>query len=455
MRANVIMPQMGESIAEGTVTKWLKKVGDSVKRDEPLFEISTDKVDSEIPAASAGVLVEILVPEGQTVAVNTVVAVLETDAAAPGARPAPATEAKAPAPPPRPTPPPEPKPQAAPPKPAPAPPPAPAPAPRPAPPPPPAPAPPAAAPGGEPVRSSPLVKRMAKENQIDLAQIPGTGRGGRVSKDDVLRYLDTKDAAPAMAHAPSPAATVTLPAIGPPPSAPATAAAGAVEVLPMSVMRRSISEHMVLSRRTSAHVTTVFEMDMTPIVKMRDATKDDFGKRNATKLTFMPFIFKALVGAMREFPLMNASVQGTDILLRKEINLGMAVAIPDGLIVPVLKRADEMSLVGLARKANDLAERARTRKLLPDEVKDGTFTVTNPGIYGGLFGTPIINQPQVAILGVGGIHKRPVVIDDAIAIRSMCHFALSFDHRFIDGASADKFMASFKTRIEAWSESPI
>jgi 2-oxoglutarate dehydrogenase E2 component (dihydrolipoamide succinyltransferase) len=426
-KVDVIMPQMGESIAEGTITRWIKKVGDAVERDEPIFEISTDKVDAEIPAPSAGVLAEIKVAEGETVEVDTVVAVLETDAAAAAeAAPAEAPAAEAPA---AETPAAEAEPEPA----------APAPASAPA-----APAAPVAAPAGAEVvsleelrrtRSSPVVRKIAAEHRIDIRQVQGSGIQGRVTKKDILAFVEAGGAAAAPAAAPpAPAAYVGVP--------------GKRET--MSVMRQKIAEHMIVSRRTSAHVTTVFEVDLDNVAKQRAEKGAEFQARNGVKLTYTPIIAAAAVESLRDFPVVNASMDGNEVVYHQHVNLGVAVALEWGLIVPVVKGADEKNLVGLARSITDVAERARTKKLQPDEVQGGTFTITNPGIYGGLFGTPIINQPQVAILGVGGIEKRPVVINDAIAIHTMCYLALSFDHRLIDGAVADQFMANLKQRLETF-----
>ena len=469
MSTEVVMPQMGESIAEGTITKWLKKVGERVERDEPLFEISTDKVDAEIPSPAAGTLTEVRYKEGDTVEVNTVVAVLDGGQAAATAE-APA-KAEAPAPPPAaPAPPPPPQ-QAAPPPP---PPPAPAPPPpappvqaKPAPPPPPPPPPPAAeksdgsAATVEDLRrtkSSPLVRKIAQEHNVDISQLEGTGLSGRVTKNDILSYIESgSTAAPAKA----PAERVTAPAPSPAPAPPQEIAAPPPprpqvgdRVEAMSVMRKKIAEHMVLSRRTSVHVTTVYEIDMTRIARLRNKHRDAFYERTGTKLTFMPFIFEAVNKGLRKFPIFNAQVSGEQIIYKQDINLGMAVALDWGLIVPVIKRADDLSISGLARAANDLADRARTKQLKPDEVTGGTFTITNPGVFGGLFGTPIINQPQLAILGVGKIEKRAKVMttpdgDDFIGIRWMAYFALSFDHRVIDGADAERFLAFVKEQLEA------
>jgi len=441
MSTEVVMPQMGESIAEGTITKWLKKVGERVERDEPLFEISTDKVDAEIPSPGAGTLTEIRFQEGDTVEVNTVVAVLDGDGTAPSVQsvsePAPKVE---PPPPPveaKPTPPPAAAPAA----------------------PPPAPKP-AAEATVEDLRrtkSSPLVRKIAQEHGVDISQLEGTGVSGRVTKNDILSFIEsgtsTAPAAPArQPEAPRAPQAQPAPAeiVAPPPPRPQMGD----RVEQMSVMRKKIAEHMVLSRRTSAHVTTVYEIDMTRVAKLREQHRDSFYERTGTKLTFMPFIFEAVNKALRKFPIFNAQVSGEQIIYKQDINLGMAVALDWGLIVPVIKRADDLSISGLARAANDLADRARTKQLKPDEVTGGTFTITNPGVFGGLFGTPIINQPQLAILGVGKIEKRAKVMtsadgDDFLAIRWMAYFALSFDHRVIDGADAERFLAFVKEQLES------
>jgi pyruvate dehydrogenase E2 component (dihydrolipoamide acetyltransferase) len=465
MSTEVVMPQMGESIAEGTITKWLKKVGERVERDEPLFEISTDKVDAEIPSPAAGTLTEVRFKEGDTVEVNTVVAVLDGEqASATAAAPA---KAEAPAPPPpAPAPPPPPPPQHAAPPPPPPPPPVQA---KPAPPPSPAPPPPPAPPVAEKrdgsaataeelrrTKSSPLVRKIAQEHNVDISQLEGTGLSGRVTKNDILSYIESgTTAAPAQPPAervatPAPAPAPQQEIVAPPPPRPQLGD----RVEQMSVMRKKIAEHMVLSRRTSAHVTTVYEIDMTRIARLRDQHRDAFYERTGTKLTFMPFIFEAVNKGLRKFPIFNAQVNGEQIIYKQDINLGMAVALDWGLIVPVIKRADDLSISGLARAANDLADRARTKQLKPDEVTGGTFTITNPGVFGGLFGTPIINQPQLAILGVGKIEKRAKVMttpdgDDFIGIRWMAYFALSFDHRVIDGADAERFLAFVKEQLEA------
>ncbi|HZI86426.1 MAG TPA: dihydrolipoamide acetyltransferase family protein [Pyrinomonadaceae bacterium] len=471
MSTEVVMPQMGESIAEGTITKWLKKVGDRVERDEPLFEISTDKVDAEIPSPAAGTLTEVRFQEGDTVEVNKVVAVLDGGGAAASESTPPATVAEAP------------KPEAAAPTPstppAPTTPPAPPPAPTRAAAPQPEPSRPAAqaaaadspsaqskaAPTPAPTpgngsstktaeelrktKSSPLVRKIAQEHGVDIAKLDGTGLSGRVTKNDILSFIESGAPAPARAAAPA----APAPAYEPAP-APAIKPGDGDRVESMTVMRKKIAEHMVQSRRTSAHVTSVYEIDMTAVAKLRDKNKDSFLERTGTKLTFMPFIFQAVNKALRKFPIFNAQVSGDQIIYKRDINLGMAVALDWGLIVPVIKRADDLSISGLARAANDLADRARTKQLKPDEVAGGTFTITNPGVFGGLFGTPIINQPQLAILGVGKIEKRAKVItsadgDDYIGIRWMAYFALSFDHRVIDGADAERFLAYLKEVLES------
>ncbi|HKV46487.1 MAG TPA: dihydrolipoamide acetyltransferase family protein [Candidatus Acidoferrales bacterium] len=457
MAVDVIMPQMGESIHEGTITKWLKKPGEKIERDEPLFEISTDKVDAEIPAPAAGVLKEIKVNAGQTVPVQTIVATIDAVGSATAAPPAPAPA----------------KPEAA--KPA-------------------APAasksatttapaspgapPSASASSGEKVRSSPLVRRIARENNIDLAQVPGTAAGGRVSKDDILAAVGNGGAAAPAAQAPRQAPPAAPPSYAPPPARqaappppppPATGGQasalletavprerlyfGNYEVQPMSTMRQKIAEHMVLSKRVSPHVYSVEEVDVTTIANLRAKTKVKFEQEVGTKLTFMPFFIRAAVDALRAYPTVNASVDGTNVVLHKECNIGIAVALDWGLIVPVIKNAEEKNFIGLARTTNDLAERARAKKLKPEEVAESTFSITNPGVFGGLFGLPVINQPNVAILGLGAIEKRPVVIDDAIAVRSMVYLTISYDHRAVDGAVAHQFMAKIRHVLESWTES--
>jgi pyruvate dehydrogenase E2 component (dihydrolipoamide acetyltransferase) len=418
MAVDVIMPQMGESIFEGTITRWLKKPGDRVERDEPLFEISTDKVDAEIPAPSAGVLKEIKVTEGQTVPIQTVVAVIDAGGAAAGA-PAPTP----PAPPPAPEKAAAPKAAAAPPAPA-------------APAPPPAPAaasaapvapPPKAGGNGQKIRSSPLVRKIAKEHNVDLASMEGSGAGGRISKKDILAAVENA----------VPRERIYF---------------GNYEAQPMSVMRQRIAEHMVASKRVSPHVYSIDEADMTKIAKIRERSKAAFEAKYGTKLTFMPFFVRACVEALRAFPTVNASADAATVVLHREINVGIAVALDWGLIVPVLKNAEEKNFLGLARGMNDLAERARAKKLKPEEVQEGTFSITNPGVYGGLMGLPVINQPNVAILGIGAIQKRPMVIDDAIAVRSMVYLTLSYDHRVVDGAVAHQFVGKVKAYLEGWSE---
>ncbi|MBI2835283.1 MAG: 2-oxo acid dehydrogenase subunit E2 [Acidobacteria bacterium] len=469
MATNVVMPQMGESIAEGTIVRWIKKVGDNITRDEPLFEISTDKVDAEIPSPAAGVLSEIRAKEGETVPVDSVVAVIAQPgeaAAQPGAPSA--TPAAVPPPPAASTARAGERPATTPSE--------------------------AATPvetavrepaaaereeeeeeeeegcgrgreaagveapaGREPApavpreptkeelrrqKSSPLVRRIAREHDIDISQIRGTGIGGRVTKDDILGYIDKSGAAPL------PVPAQARPAA---PSGPAHAErpGDRVDIVRMSVMRKKIAEHMVLSRRTSAHVHSVFEVDFTRVARVREAKKSEF-ERAGVKLTYLSFIARAAVEALRAFPLVNASLDGDNIVYKKAINLGIAVALDWGLIVPVIKNADEKNVLGLSRAIADLAERARTKQLKPEDVQGGTFTITNPGVFGALFGMPIINQPQVAILGVGAVEKRPVVIEDAIAIRQRAYLTLGYDHRLIDGAVADQFMSHLKTQIESF-----
>jgi pyruvate dehydrogenase E2 component (dihydrolipoamide acetyltransferase) len=464
---DVVMPQMGESIVEGTLTKWLKKPGDHVDRDEPLFEISTDKVDTEIPSPTAGVLKEVLVEEGKTVAISTVVGRIEEGAGNGASAPTPtAAKAAAAATPAQPTP-----------KPAPAPPAAKAPAapvreplpepvshsagPYPIPVEEPAPAIEAESPAGP---LSPLVRKMAREYGIDLRQVKGTGGGGRITKQDLEAYMSAQGARTmAQASAPSPTAVATTAPSTPTvytPSAPAAqspaimprAEAPRARVEPMSVMRQRIAEHMVMSKRISAHVTTVHKTDMTKIAKMRERNKAEFQARYGYSLTFLPFVAKAAAEAIRHYPIVNASIEGSNIIYHNEINLGIAVALENGLIVPVIRAADEKNVVGLQRAIVDLSTRARSRQLKPDEVQGGTFSITNFGSFGSVFATPVINQPQVAILGVGAVEKTPVVVDDAIAIRSIAYLALTFDHRLIDGALADQFTGKVKSILENWSE---
>ncbi len=424
--SDVVMPQMGESIAEGTIVRWIKKVGDRIDRDEPLFEISTDKVDAEIPSPSAGVLVEIRAKEGETVPVNSVVAVIGEAGAAVAATPM--IEALAAAPPD----------------------PAPAPAERSGPAAVPAPAvslvsaPSPAAPAESAValprqRTSPLVRKIAKEHSLDLARVSGTGLGGRVTKDDILGYMEQGER-PAQPAAP---AAVPIPAA----HAPAFKAGENVEVVAMSVMRRKIAEHMVFSRRTSAHVHSVFEVDYTRVAKLRETHRADY-ERQGVKLTYMSFLMKATVDALKAVPIVNSSLDGDNIVYKKDINLGIAVALDWGLIVPVIKHAEEKNMLGLSRAIQDLAARARSKQLKPDDVQGGTFTITNPGVFGALFGMPIISQPQVAIMGVGNIEKRVAVMEDAIAIRTKGYLSLGYDHRLIDGAVADEFMSHVKKALE-------
>jgi len=447
MAVDVIMPQMGESIFEGTITKWLKKAGDKIERDEPLFEISTDKVDAEIPSPSAGILKEIKVTEGQTVPIQTIVAIIDAD----GAGAASAAPAKPEASKPAPSAPVAAKPSA------------------PSAPPVSAPSTPPVSASGDRVRSSPLVRKIARENNIDVAQVPGTGAGGRVSKQDILGAVESgtgSGARPSSAAPPPVHATPARASAPPPATGGASASAvlenavprekmyfGHYEVQPMSVMRQRIAEHMVLSKHVSPHVYSVDEADVTGIATLRAKMKGKFEEASGTKLTFMPFFVRAAVEALRAFPTVNSSVDGTNIILHKECNIGIAVALDWGLIVPVIKNAEEKNFLGIARSMNDLAERARSKKLKPEEVAEGTFAITNPGVFGGLFGLPVINQPNVAILGLGTIEKRPVVIEDAIAIRSMVYLTLSYDHRVVDGAVAHQFMAKLKHTLENWTES--
>jgi pyruvate dehydrogenase E2 component (dihydrolipoamide acetyltransferase) len=428
---DVVMPQMGESIFEGTITKWLKKVGDSVQRDEPLFEISTDKVDAEIPAPASGTLSDIRVPAGTTVQINTVVAVIGGSAAsgAPAAAPpaastaAPITTAASAAAASAPT------------------------------------STPAAATHGERLRSSPLVRKIAKENQLDLRQVAGTGTSGRITKTDVLQFLEKGGAAKpaAAASVPAPSAAAGLAPAAPKAAAPVAPSVTPGELVPMSRMRSIIAQRMVDSKRTSAHVHTVFKVDMTRIVKLREREKSKYEQRNGVKLTYMPFITKAVVATLRKLPIINASMEGDAIRYHQNVNVGIAVALDWGLIVPVIKQAEDKSFLGIARAIADLAERARTKKLKPDEVGSGTITITNPGIFGEQFGTPIINQPESAILGVGGLFKEPTVLtdkdgNDSIAIRHIIRLTLGFDHRIIDGADAGRFMSELKKYLENWSD---
>ncbi len=444
-RVDVIMPQMGESIAEGTVSRWLKQVGDEIKRDEPILEISTDKVDAEIPSPSDGILAEIRVSEGETVEVQTVIAILETDKDA--AVSAAAAPAAAPEPPPEPV---DAQPAAAaPPSPAAV-----------------AAAPPAGKGDGAPQtieerlrqRSTPLVRKIAAEHQLDISQIPGTGYAGRVTKKDILSFIESGAAAPALPDSPAPPAPAAAPRAGDVVH-PTVEAWPGDRVEPMSRIRKLTADHMIMSRRTSAHVTSFYEIDFTAIARIRQAKKQDFGNRGA-KLTYMAFIVKAVADNLRKHPVLNASVSGDRIIYRKPINIGMAVALDWGLIVPVMRNADELSMLGIAKSIVDLSERARTKRLNPDEVQHGTFTITNPGVFGSYIGTPIINQPQVGILGVGAIEKRPKVMtledgQDVLAIRTMSMFSVAYDHRIVDGADADRFMADLKADLENFPEEAL
>ena len=444
-RIDVVMPQMGESIAEGTLSKWLKKVGDPVKRDEPIFEISTDKVDAEIPAPSGGILAEILVTEGQTVPVQTLVARLETDvnATVSAAAPAPAPVAAAAAPaggPPRqentsPAAPVSHQSAAT-------------------------PTTPAQSNGGSNsfedrlrTKSSPLVRRMAADAGVELSSLQGSGIAGRVTKKDLVDFLESGAARTAPSKAPMAASAPTA-------HGPAAEAWPGDKVEPMSKMRALISDHMVMSKHTSAHVNSFFEVDFTRIARIRAKQRAEFEKTTGEKLTFLPFIIKAVSDGLRAFPVLNAAVGNREVIYRKPINIGIAVALDWGLIVPVIKNADNLSLTGLTRTLNDLANRARMKKLDPREVQDGTFTITNPGVFGSLMGTPIINQPQVGILCIGAIEKRPKVIagsdgEDTIAIRTCAYLSLSFDHRIVDGADADKFMSLVKKTLETFPETVL
>lgn len=422
MASNVILPKIGESIFEGTITKWLAKEGDFVKKDEPLFEISTDKVDTEIPSPSTGVLTKIIYKEGQLVPINTVIAEIDetkTTGQSVAAKP---VERKVEAPVEKPKP--------------------------------------VAVqandkPKTERVMASPLVRKMAKEEGVDISQISGTGWKGRITKQDVEQHMGKqKDEQPAVGRAetvPTKKIEPCIPKYEPSVSIPVEAH-GPVDVVPMSAMRKKISDHMVLSRRISAHVTTIWEVDVTNLVKLREKEKDSFERVHEINLTFTAFFAVAAINAIKEYPIINSSVdpEGDKIVYKKYINIGIAVALPDGLIVPVIKNADEKSFLGICKAVNDLATRARSKKLTLDDVQGGTFTITNPGIFGCLFGTPIINQPQVAIMGVGEISKRPVVRNDAIAIADIVNLTLSFDHRIIDGAVADQFMAQVKKNLQNW-----
>ncbi len=473
MATDVIMPQMGESIAEGTITTWLKKVGDTVERDEPLFEISTDKVDAEIPSPAAGVLLEIKAEAGMTVPINEVVAVIGEAGESVGdggseSKPEPKEEPK------------EEAPAAA------------APAPE---------AAPASAPSSAPVetseaskkvKSSPVVRKIANEHDVDISQISGSGIGGRVTKQDIMAHIESggasRPSAPAQAS-PAPSAPAQSPtpraqapmvpvqapqgqtlalsseaaggggniydALAPVPDAYRARVYEGDRVEPMSNMRAKIAEHMTISKRVSPHVLTVFDVDFSRVADLRKKYKGAWAERHEVNLTYTAFILKAAVDAIKSFPVVNASIDGNNVIYHQSVNLGMAVALDWGLIVPVIHRADELNLLGLARKINDLGERARSRKLMPQEVAGGTVTVTNPGIYGPMLNFPVINQPQVAVMGVGAVEKRPVVVDDALAIRTRCYMSLSFDHRLIDGAVADQYMARVKKSIEEFDENEL
>ncbi len=447
---DIVMPQMGESIVEGTLTKWLKKKGDRIERDEPLFEISTDKVDTEIPSPAAGVLGDVLVAEGTTVGIGTVVGRIEDGAASP-APPSPtevgpsaaAAEAQPTAPPPTVH---EPVAESAGPYPIPVPEPEPA----------------VAESASGPL--SPLVRKMAREYNIDLKQVKGSGAGGRITKQDVESYMSAQGARTISQVSQPPAAPAPVappPAAAPPPPVArpvetpiASGGAPHTRIEPMTTMRQRIAEHMVMSKRTSAHVTTVHRVDMTRVAKARDRAKAEFQARHGFSLTYLSFVTRATAEALRAFPIVNASIDGTNIIYHNDINIGIAVALDggNGLIVPVIRNADEKNVTGLQRAIVDLSTRARSRQLKPDEVQSGTFSITNFGSFGSIFATPVINQPQVAILGVGAVEKVPVVIDDAIAIRSQAFLALTFDHRLIDGALADQFTAKVKSILEKWSE---
>jgi pyruvate dehydrogenase E2 component (dihydrolipoamide acetyltransferase) len=444
MPTDIIMPQMGESIVEGTITKWLKKPGDKVQRDEPLFEISTDKVDAEIPAPASGVLQEIKVAEGTTVGVNTVVGTIAVDgeAAATKSAAAPAKAAPVPATPPK---------EEA----------------KPAPPPPPAPASSAQDEEVEEARSSPLVRKIAREHGISLSQVPGTGLSGRITKQDIMQFIENQGSTPgrvgtaasavpralseAKGSAPEPAPAA------PAPPRPATPAPYPGDLVPMSNMRKLIAKHMIESRRTSAHVHCMYEVDLTRIVNLRNKLKSGFEQRHGARLTFMPFFVRAAIIAIQQWPIVNANIEGENIRYHRQINMGIAVALDWGLIVPVLKNAGDLNFLGLQRGITDLGERARNKKLKPEDVEGSTFTITNPGQFGAVFGLPIINQPNSAIMGVGGIMKQPMVVtdkdgNDSIAIRSVVHLTLGYDHRLVDGAVADQFMAQVKKNLETWSE---
>jgi pyruvate dehydrogenase E2 component (dihydrolipoamide acetyltransferase) len=441
MPTDIVMPQMGESIVEGTITKWLKKPGDKIQRDEPLFEISTDKVDAEIPAPASGVLQDIKVSEGTTVQVNTVVGTIASDGEGAVAKPAPEKKTAPPAAPAKVQ---APAPQAN--------------------------GTPATAPSAAPAatrleedehaRSSPLVRKIAREHNVDLSQVEGSGLGGRITKQDILAFIESGGGGAGVSPAqPSEDARhpTTTAASAPAPAPAPRPAEIPGDLVPMSRMRQLIAKHMIESRRTSAHVHAMFEVDLTRIVSIRNKQKAAFEQRNGARLTFMPFFVRAAIIGLQQFPIVNASTEGDNIRYHRHVNVGIAVALDWGLIVPVLKNADELNFLGLQRGITDLGERARNKKLKPEEVEGSTFTVTNPGQFGAVFGLPIINQPNSAIMGVGGITKTPLVVtdkdgNDSIAIRSVVHLTLGYDHRLIDGAVADQFMAFVKKTLEGWSE---
>ncbi len=434
MPTDIIMPQMGESIVEGTITKWLKKPGDKVQRDEPLFEISTDKVDAEIPAPASGVLQEIKVSEGSTVGVNTVVGTISVDGEAAVAPAKAAPAASAPVPEAKPPEKKEEKKAAS----------APAPI---------ASATPAQQPaedGAKEARSSPLVRKIAREHGVNLSQVSGTGLGGRITKQDIMAFIERPASSPAAA---------AEPASQPAPAAvrPSAPAAYPGDLVPMTNMRKIIAQRMIESRRTSAHVHCMYEVDFTRIVTLRAKQKNAFEQRHGVRLTFMPFFVRAAIIALQQWPILNATLEGDNIRYHRQINVGIAVALDWGLIVPVLKNAGDLNFLGLQRGITDLGERARTKKLKPEDIEGSTFTVTNPGQFGAVFGLPIINQPNSAIMGVGGITKQPLVVtdkegNDSIAIRSVVHLTLGYDHRLIDGAIADQYMALVKKTLENWNE---
>ena len=438
MPTDIIMPQMGESIVEGTITKWLKKPGDKVQRDEPLFEISTDKVDAEIPAPASGVLQEIKVSEGTTVGVNTIVGTIAAEGEAASAKPAPAQAAPAPQKPAEKAPAKEEEKRSA----------------------------PAAAPtpaahddDQEEARSSPLVRKIAREHGVSLSQVSGTGLGGRITKQDIQSFIENQGAARARVGTDASVRPAERRDVVPSAPAPRAAAPAPIpgDLVPLTNMRKLIAKHMIESRRTSAHVHCMYEVDFTRIVNLRNKQKNGFEQRHGVRLTMMPFFVRAAIMALQQWPIINASLEGDNIRYHRNINVGIAVALDWGLIVPVVKNAGDLNFLGLQRGITDLGERARSKKLKPDDVEGSTFTVTNPGQFGAVFGLPIINQPNSAIMGVGGITKMPLVVtdkdgNDSIAIRSVVHLTLGYDHRLIDGAVADQFMAQVKKNLELWNE---